>query len=181
MSRRIRTIKPEILDDDKTAGLSHVAWRLFVSGLSLSDDHGNLRAGVTFLMGQVFHSSPATDREDVEGAVDELAEAGLWQVYTVRGQTYAHIRGWSKHQRIDNAGKPKVPGPGEADGTTPTSAEAKNTVRGESPRFAAVRRESPRFAASRRGSPLEVERETEVDQDQERESAAASARASSAV
>ena len=149
MSRRIRTIKPEILDDDKTASLSHVAWRLFVSALSLSDDHGNLRAGVTYLSGQVFHSCQDTDPDTVRAAVAELAEVGLWTVYNVRGQTYAHIRGWSKHQRIDNAGKPKVPGPNEADGTDPISAEAKNKVRGESRRVAANLRESRRFAAVR--------------------------------
>lgn len=153
MSRRIRTIKPEILDDDKTAGLSHVAWRLFVSGLTLSDDHGNLRAGVTYLAGQVFHSCPHTDSDAIRTAVDELIEAGLWQVYTVRGQTYAHIRGWSKHQRIDNAGKPRVPPPGEADGTRPISAPCEEKA------FAANRRESPRVAASRRGSRLDQDQE----------------------
>lgn len=175
MSRRIRTIKPEILDDDKTASLSHVAWRLFVSALSLSDDHGNLRAGVTYLSGQVFHSCQDTDPDTVRAAVAELAEVGLWTVYNVRGQTYAHIRGWSKHQRIDNAGKPKVPGPNEADGTDPISAEAKNKVRGESRRVAASRGESPRVAAVRGGSRLEGDREREVDQEGRGESAGASA------
>lgn len=155
MSRRIRTIKPEALDDDKTAGLSHVAWRLFISGLLLSDDYGNLRAGVTYLAGQVFHSCPHTDSDQIRTAVDELVEAGLWQVYTVRGQTYAHIRGWAKHQRIDNAGKPRVPAPGEADGTRPISAPCEEKA------FAANRRESPRVAASRRGSRLEGDRDLE--------------------
>ncbi len=157
MSRRIRTIKPEILDDDKTAGLSHVAWRLFVSGLTLSDDHGNLRAGVTGLAGQVFHSCPFTDSETVRTAVEELVEAGLWQVYTVRGQTYAHIRGWSKHQRIDNAGKPRVPTPGEADGTRPISAPHEEKA------FAANRGDSRRTAATRGGSRLDQDQ----DHDQE--------------
>jgi len=163
MSRRIRTVKPELLDDDKTAALSHVAWRLFVSGLLLSDDHGNLRAGTTYLLGQVFHSTGST-AEEVRAAVAELVALELWTTYTVRGQTYAHICGWSKHQRIDNAGKPKVPTPSEADETLPASDEAKNKVRRESPRVAASRRESPRFAEVRRGSRLEGEREREEDQ-----------------
>lgn len=172
MSRRIRTLKPELLDDDKTAALSHVAWRLFVSGLLLSDDHGNLRAGTTYLLGQVFHSC-AMDATDVKAAVAELVALDLWQTYTVRGQTYAHISGWSKHQRIDNAGKPKVPTPSEADGSPSSDAAAKNPIRGDSPRVAAVRGESPRFAAVRGGSRLEGDREREEDQDQEKYSAPA--------
>lgn len=162
MSRRIRSIKPELLDDDKTATLSHPAWRLFVSGLLLSDDHGNLRAGTTYLLGQVFHSC-GVDAADVKAALAELVALGLWKTYTVRGQTYAHVSGWNKHQRIDNAGKPKVPTPGEADDTPTSSDAAKNPIRGE----------SPRVAASRRGSPLEGDREREEEREEEKNSAQA--------
>lgn len=170
MSRRIRSIKPEILDDERTAGLSHVAWRLFVSALVLADDQGNLRAGATYLAGQVFHTVEAT-RAEVRAAVVELVSADLWRVYVVRGQEYAHIRGWTKHQRIDNAGKPKVPGPSEADGSTaPTSAPTSDTAkpsRNETTAVSPIRGESPRVAASRRGSPLEVEGEAEVEREWE--------------
>lgn len=41
---RIRTLKPEILEDARTAGLSDAAFRLFVAMIVLADDHGNLRA-----------------------------------------------------------------------------------------------------------------------------------------
>ena len=46
MSGRIRTIKPELLDDAVTAGLSDMAFRLFVSSIVLADDYGRLRARV---------------------------------------------------------------------------------------------------------------------------------------
>jgi hypothetical protein len=62
MSGRIRTIKPELLEDDKTARLSHEEWRTFVSLLLIADDHGNCRANPKYLDGAIFHS-----RESREG------------------------------------------------------------------------------------------------------------------
>jgi len=38
---RIRCIKPELLEDERTAGLSHEAFRLFIGLILLSDDEGN--------------------------------------------------------------------------------------------------------------------------------------------
>jgi hypothetical protein len=122
---RIRTIKPEILTDEKTSELTSQAWRLFVSMISLADDHGNLRAKPVLLSAQVFHSCP--DRANTDKLLDELAASGLVLLYDVGDQRYANIVNFRKHQRIDNAGKPHVPGPNSE------LAE----FRGESRRFAA--------------------------------------------
>jgi len=189
VSRRIRTIKPELLDDERTSRLSHLAWRLFVSGLVMSDDFGNLRANAKFLLGHALSSTDAIP-EEVAEACDELVSEGLWSLYTVRGQQYAHIKGWSKHQRIDNAGKPGVPGPSEADGSVPVSSQppARSFPAPSSgsprPRVGAkvaqvsvpvvktddtavfpVRGEPPRVAASRRESPLDQDQEGDKDQE----------------
>lgn len=111
---RIRTIKPEILEDEKTAGLSHEGFRLFIGIISLADDHGLLRADAAWLNGQVFWSTPARNGlAGVEERIDELAAADLIQLYEVRGQRYMSIRGWSKHQRVDHPSKPRVPPPSE--------------------------------------------------------------------
>lgn len=125
MAGRIRTIKPEILEDERTASLSSDAWRLYVSMWLLADDHGNLYAHPAQLGGSVFWACPNPVRAD--DLLEELATAGLIERYQVRGQRYAHISGWAKHQRVDNAGKPRVPGPEEL-------AE----VRGDSPQVAEV-------------------------------------------
>ena len=52
MAGRIRSIKPELLDDEVAAGLSDAAWRLFVSSWILADDHGCFRAGARYLAPQ---------------------------------------------------------------------------------------------------------------------------------
>lgn len=109
---RIRTLKPEILEDENTAGLSDRAWRLFTSMILLADDYGNLRADTRWLAGQVFW---AHDVRDVTEWVDELADHGLLKVFAVRGQRYAAVTNWDKHQKIDKPGKPRVPSIEEAE------------------------------------------------------------------
>lgn len=141
---RIRTLKPEILDDEKVAPLSDTAFRLFASLVLLADDHGNTRADVRWVQGQVWwaHNEPP----NVLLALVELYRASLIEVYAVRGGTYVHLRGWAKHQRIDNAGKNRVPMPNDADANRIELIEAD---------FAANRGESPRLAAGSRPGPGE--------------------------
>ncbi len=110
MAGRIRSIKPELLEDDKAAALSDIAWRLWVSTWCIADDHGRFRCSPAFLHGQAFWGSPRSVVE-VEEAVQELDDAHLITVYTVNGQLYALVTNWTKHQRVDNAGKPRCPGP----------------------------------------------------------------------
>jgi hypothetical protein len=111
MAGRIRTIKPELMEDANTAGLSHAAFRLFVGMILLADDHGNLRAAPRWLEGQVFHGWELGDLDgNIAGLLAEIGRR-LVTFYTVDGQPYAHLNGWTKHQRIDNAGKPRVPPP----------------------------------------------------------------------
>lgn len=104
---RIRTLKPEILEDEKTAGLSDAAYRLFISLIVLSDDWGNVRGDIRWLEGQVWwaHSS----KPNILTLLVELDRACLINAYGVRGGTYLHLSGWEKHQRIDNRSKNRVP------------------------------------------------------------------------
>ncbi|RYE82910.1 MAG: hypothetical protein EOO75_20000, partial [Myxococcales bacterium] len=175
MSRRIRTIKPELLEDERTSTLSHGAWRLFVSCLLLADDHGNLRGGVAYLAAQVFWGSQVQVAA-VTAWRDELVAVGLWSTYEVRSQTYVAVSGWAKHQRIDNAGKPQVPGPdgSEVAPSTPRRLPKASPAQvamdlSEAPAKPQkpARRESPRVAASRREPRLEVDRDQEEEREQE--------------
>ncbi len=136
---RIRTLKPEILEDEKTAALSDSAYRLFTSMIVLADDHGNVRADARWLQCQIWwaHGSPP----DVLALLVELSRLNLIHAYGVRGGTYVHVKGWEKHQRIDNAGKNRVPLPNDEDAQAiQLEPEA---LKGESPRVAASRREIP--------------------------------------
>lgn len=107
---RIRTIKPEILTDEKTVDLTDSAWRLWVSMWLIADDQGNLGISENVLIGQVF-PTPKKGRPKVGNLLDELERFGFILRYTCRGQTYANIPGWEKHQKINKPGKPRVPGP----------------------------------------------------------------------
>jgi hypothetical protein len=135
MAGRIRTIKPELLEDEHAAGLSHMGWRLWVSCLLLADDYGNLRAAPAWLAGQVFWGVSRESPESVAGVLEELATCkrgrsegsgadGLILLYSVRGQQYLHITGWH-HQRIDKPGKPRCPTPDQADTEIPRESPAR--------------------------------------------------------
>lgn len=122
MAGRIRSIKPEIIEDERPASLSDSAWRLWVSMWLVADDHGNCRASVEYLRGKIWWAH--TTSPDVEALLRELAKAGSIVRYIVRGQQYAHVERWEKHQRIDNAGTPRVPLLIEADSCdSPRSSE----------------------------------------------------------
>ena len=109
MSGRIRTIKPELLEDEKVAALSDDEFRLFIGLLLVADDYGNFRANPTWLRGQVFWAREPS--RDTRETLASLSDVGLVVLYEVSAQHYGHICGWSKHQKIDRPSKPKIPGP----------------------------------------------------------------------
>lgn len=108
MSGRIRSIKPEILDDEKTASLPSDAWRLFVSLWLLADDYGNTHASPKRIRAACFW---ALENVDFDAAMARLTADRLIVLYETDGQRYLHIVGWSKHQKVDKPGKPHCPAP----------------------------------------------------------------------
>jgi hypothetical protein len=151
---RIRTLKPEILEDEKIAMLSDSAFRLFTSMVVLSDDWGNVRADVRWLQGQVWWAHE--QRPNILLALIELCRAPLISVYGVRGGTYAHLLGWEKHQRIDNRGKNRVPKTDDPD------AKSIHVDESFGARVAETRGEPRRLAA---GSGMGMGEEQEGDRD----------------
>ncbi len=113
MAGRIRTLKPEILENERTARLTHEAWRLFVSLLLLSDDWGNLHANPARLAGSIFWGKECS--RSTEELLCELESSGLILRYGAKGQPCLHISGWEEHQRVDKPGRPRVLGPDKAD------------------------------------------------------------------
>jgi hypothetical protein len=106
MSNRIRTIKPEWLEDELLALASDGARVLSVALMLLADDYGNGRANLTLLTGRAF---PGRLPEEIAPLLDELIKLRYVVLYEVDGQRYFHIRNWSKHQKIDRPSKPRVP------------------------------------------------------------------------
>lgn len=151
---RIRSIKPEILDDEVVAALPHLAWRLFVSLITMADDYGNLHGAPAKIRGAALWATDATD-SDTREALARLSRDSLIRVYSVRGQAYVSICGWAKHQRVDKPGKPIVPGPEHADsGTCDHSRDPRETP------------ENPREVPA---PDLDHDRDREVDRDREKE------------
>jgi hypothetical protein len=111
VSGRIRTIKPELLDDAVTAGLSDMAFRIFISTIVLADDYGRLRAEPGWLLAQIYWAR-GLRVEDFSEALKELEPLVLF--FEVKGQRYAEIRNWSKHQKVSHPGKPRIPAPPES-------------------------------------------------------------------
>lgn len=110
MSGRIRTIKPELLEDAVTAGLSDRAFRVFIACIVLADDYGGLRFEPGWLKAQIFWAHDVSP-DDFERSLLELSP--LIRTYEVSGQRYALIRNWSKHQKVSHPGKPRIPSPPE--------------------------------------------------------------------
>ncbi len=118
MSGRIRTLKPEWLDDELLGSTSSAARLLSAALMLLADDYGNGRASIATIAAEVWRFDLARDDGANAGhvfsmareALAELERVGFVTLYCVKGQSYFAIRNWSKHQRVDKPGKPRVPG-----------------------------------------------------------------------
>jgi hypothetical protein len=106
---RIRTIKPEWLEDERLLEAGSDSRVMSLALILLADDYGRGRASVRWLAGQVF----AFEDESHAKVRETLAALSGWfvETYEIRGQHYFQILNWSKHQRVDKPGKPRVPEP----------------------------------------------------------------------
>lgn len=116
---RIRTVKPEWLEDEKIASASDEARVLSVALILMSDDYGNGRASMATIATTTWRF--AMERDDgahapevlkrASRAFQELLSIGFVEAYQVNGQRYFSVRNWEKHQKVMHPGKPHVPGP----------------------------------------------------------------------
>lgn len=107
MSGRIRSIKPEWLEDERLVLLKPGARTLSVSLLVLADDQGRGRFIPVVMASRIFPGDPGI----FPGSFCDLASVGFVRVYEVDGQRYWEIRNWNKHQRVDKPAKPRLPEP----------------------------------------------------------------------
>lgn len=145
MSGRIRSVKPEWLEDERLALASDAARTLSIALILLADDYGNGRANTVQLTGRVFPGKPP---EHLANALEELLSIDYVRLYEVDGQRYFSIRNWSKHQRVDKPGKEKVPPPPDESKTNPDTSENSGESRensGESREKNAITRASRAF------------------------------------
>jgi hypothetical protein len=110
---RIRSVKPEWLEDERLLAAGSEARMFSVALMLLADDHGRGRASEVILAGRVYPGDP----ESLAKVRESLARLSGWfvKLYEVRGQRYFSILNWKKHQKVDKPGKPLCPGPEEAE------------------------------------------------------------------
>jgi len=117
MAGRIRSIKPEWLDDEKMAKASSDARVLSIAMICMADDYGNGRCCKATLAARVFPPSGDSPEdllrsyERFSEALAEVLEMRFATTYSVSGQTYFAIRNWAEHQKVNHPGKPLVPRP----------------------------------------------------------------------
>lgn len=131
---RIRTIKPEFWTDKRVASWDHFTRLLFIGLWSAADDHGRGSAESARLASELFPYDLSRDPREtlarVAAGLDTLAASFRITLYDVEGEAFYEVTSWSKHQRVDNAGKPRVPTPSE--GVARSSRDSRETRR-ESP------------------------------------------------
>lgn len=124
---RIRTIKPEIFQDEKLAPLDPIHRFVFIGLISMADDGGRMLDNVKIIDAYIFPETEDTCRQ----SLDVLADLGrIKRGMTASGQRVIQVVNWS-HQRID---RPNFAGAlPPIDGDTPQLPVGANTKSAERP------------------------------------------------
>lgn len=114
MTGRIRTIKPEWLEDERFNACSDAAIRLAMVFLSLVDDDGRVRISTKALgmAGWKWCDLIADKTEHARLAAAELAAARWIVPYRVGEYECWQIRTFAQHQKIDRRRPSRLPPPG---------------------------------------------------------------------
>ncbi len=119
---KIRTVKPEFFKDERLARASRDARLMFIGLCNMADDDGRLRAHPALIRGELF---PYDEDTEVAAWLDELVELGLVVRYEHHGQTYAFVRNFDRHQKIDKRSKSKLPPPPDSPASNPADPAEK--------------------------------------------------------
>ena len=96
---RIRSLKPSFWTDPAVAGLSRDARLLTIGLISHADDEGRFLATATAIGGNVFPHDDLPPKT-VKRWRDDVAKAGIIDIYTVDGSDYGYFPNWLKHQKV---------------------------------------------------------------------------------
>jgi hypothetical protein len=110
--RRIRSLKPELTEDEWLSTLPYKARWLFVCAITLADDFGRFDASFGYIKRTVFWGDLASE-EELASLKVSLSRSVVW--YSANGRPLGAMRNWEKHQRVDNASEAKWPAPSAAE------------------------------------------------------------------
>lgn len=108
---RIRTLKPDIWEDDEVAPLPRETRLTFVGLITMADDDGRLRENPRAILGHVFPCDEDLTNAWLGRRLEELARALLIVRYSVRGARFIAIRSWHKHQVVNRKTPSALPAP----------------------------------------------------------------------
>ena len=106
---RIRSIKPEIWDDEDLAGVSETAMLLAIGLLNHADDEGYFKANIALVKKTVFPlREPSVS---IHGALTELSNIGFIRLCEgTDGKKYGHVVNFVKHQKVNRPTVSKIKG-----------------------------------------------------------------------
>ena len=106
---RIRTMKPEMWQDEKLAPLDPLTRLVFLGLISMADDAGRVLDNVRLIDAFIF---PETEDSSREALASLSRIARVRRGTTASGQRIIEIANWTKHQKIDHpnfsAALPKI-------------------------------------------------------------------------
>ncbi|MBV9023345.1 MAG: HNH endonuclease [Streptomycetaceae bacterium] len=110
---RIRTVKPELWEDEVVGLLPRDARLLFIATFNMADDEGLLRWTPSYIKASAFMYDDDLTVADVGKLMHCLTDAGLLYPYIggVARQQMAMVVNFRKHQRINRPQKSKLPPP----------------------------------------------------------------------
>lgn len=106
---RIRSIKPEMGQDEKFGQLSRDGRLLFIGLISLADDEGRFLALPSVILGHWYPFDQDAPRK-LRAWLDELVERAMVVLYEHAGVAYGWLPGWH-HQKINRARPSTLPAP----------------------------------------------------------------------
>lgn len=115
-----RILNSSICTSDSIDELDYFQEAFFYRLLVSVDDYGNFDARAKVIRAAVFPLKDVS-LEEIENALDALAQQGMLQYYTVKGKRYIHLTGWARFQRLRNS-KHKYPAP-DSDGAEIVTTE----------------------------------------------------------
>jgi hypothetical protein len=106
---RIRTIKPQHVNDKELSKISLQAHLFWVLSWCFSDDEGVLENDPLLLKSQIFPRRTDIRIEQVQQWIDQLIKARFVIPFTYNGEGYLLQRTFKIHQKIDRPQPSKIP------------------------------------------------------------------------
>jgi hypothetical protein len=106
---RIRSLKPDFMEDGKVKALSRDARLFFVQMLTEVDDKGRFKYTPKRLAGVLYPGDDDVTGKDIEAWMLECEAQGMIVRYTVGDNDYGWLRNFNKHQVISKPSKSRWP------------------------------------------------------------------------